>query len=49
MIDCAAQEFMDKTAYIVGRENESAFLVHQVAPPEGVVPNIGQRVPQKPG
>jgi hypothetical protein len=27
MIDCATQEFMDKTAHIVGRKNETSFLV----------------------
>jgi hypothetical protein len=49
MIDCATQKFMDKTAHIVGRENQSTFLVDQVAPTQGVVPDVGQRVSQKPG
>jgi len=48
-IDRATEEFVDKTAHIVGRENESTFLVDQVTPTQGVVPDVGQRISQKPG
>ena len=40
-IDRATEEFVDKTAHVVGRENESTFLVDQVAPTQGVVPDVG--------
>ena len=38
VIHCATQEFVDKAPHIVGRENESTFLVDEVAPTQGVVP-----------
>jgi hypothetical protein len=46
-IDCASKQFVDKTTHIVGRKNESTFFVDQIAPAQGVVPNVGQRVSQK--
>jgi hypothetical protein len=47
VIDCASKQFVDKAAHIVWWENESTFFVDQIAPPQRVVPNVGQRVSQK--
>jgi hypothetical protein len=47
VIDCASKQFVHKTAHIVGRENDSTFFVDQIAPAQGVVPNVGDRISQE--
>ena len=48
LVDGAAQDLVHEAAHVIGRENETALLVDEVAPPESVVPDISERVLQQP-
>ena len=48
VINCPAEQLVHKASHIVRRKHQTALLVDQVAPTQGVVPYVGERVPQKP-
>jgi hypothetical protein len=48
LVDGSAQDLVHEAAHVIGRENETALLVDEVAPLECVVPDISERVLQQP-
>ena len=47
LVDRPAQKFVDNTSQVIGWKNEATFLVDEVAPPQSIIPDVSQGVPQE--